>query len=362
LVISAEITKRSIQVLQEVAAARSVLIMCGPAEMNGYVFSLGIKSSELSYEACPDLQSLVRSVTYLIRGAVFRPIHATNSSGKASLDIRPLGDLIDMYHAHEAAICHDKVYALLGMSSDDPGAAGLSPDYTVPWEELFQQLVKLLLCKQVSVKTWGDKERAVIKGKGCILGQVSSVESDITWDDKLKVNIIFKNMLGHLGCEREWRTLWTLQASAKPIRKGDLVCLLQGVPKPTIIRLCKDYFAVIRIAASPEDKPTKSGDVEWSKLLRSITVFPRDFLLVWDWEKSPGLQDLGEYETLIQTNNRVREHSKIELEGHLDKATRIWNVALVLEDLEEYEKAEQRLREAIGGYERAFGEEHPHTR
>jgi hypothetical protein len=34
-----------------------------------------------------------------------------------------------------------------------------------------------------------------------------------------------------------------------------------------------------------------------------------------------------------------------------------WNVALILGDLEEYEKAEERLREAIKGYEIEFGEQ-----
>lgn len=53
--------------------------------------------------------------------------------------------------------------------------------------------------------------------------------------------------------------------------------------------------------------------------------------------------DLGEYENLIRINDWMLEHSKTELEGHLDKATRIWNVALVLEDLEEYKGAEERL-------------------
>jgi hypothetical protein len=40
-----------------------------------------------------------------------------------------------------------------------------------------------------------------------------------------------------------------------------------------------------------------------------------------------------------------------------DQATKTWNVALILGDLEEYEKAEKRLREVIKGYEIAFGEE-----
>src|SRR5438874_1311044 len=63
---------KSIKVLQEVAAARHVLIMCGSTEIDGYAFCLGIKSleesKELSYKSYPDLQSLIHSVTYLIRG------------------------------------------------------------------------------------------------------------------------------------------------------------------------------------------------------------------------------------------------------------------------------------------------------
>ena len=45
------------------------------------------------------------------------------------------------------------------------------------------------------------------------------------------------------------------------------------------------------------------------ELSQSTKVFSRDFLLIWDWEKLPGeLQDLREYETLLQTNNMASEH------------------------------------------------------
>jgi hypothetical protein len=327
--------------------------MCGSTVIDGYVFCLGVKF-QFFYEAHGKLESLIRSITYLMRGAIFRPKHAMSSPSRASLNIRPLGELIDMYHAREATDRRDKVYALLGMSSDEPGAAGLSPDYEIGSGKLFEQLVKFLLCEQVSVKTWDDKESAVIKSKGCILGRVSSVKRDITRDDGQKVDISSK------AYKREWQDLEPLQVSAKSIREGDLICLLQGAPKPMIIRLCEDYFTVIMIAASLDD-PTKSS-VEWSEFLQSKTIFPRDFLLVWDWENSPEkLQDSGEYETLIRTNTWVSEHSKTELEGHLDKATRIWNVALILGDLEEYGKAEERLREAIEGYKIAIGGEHLRT-
>ena len=43
------------------------------------------------------------------------------------------------------------------------------------------------------------------------------------------------------------------------------------------------------------------------------------------------------------------------------KATRLYKVALILEDLEEYKEAEKRLQEAIEGYKRALGKEHLYT-
>jgi ankyrin repeat protein len=51
----------------------------------------------------------------------------------------------------------------------------------------------------------------------------------------------------------------------------------------------------------------------------------------------------------------VTEHLKSE-QGLLDEAASIWNVALVLDDLEEYEKAEEWLKQAREGYEPWFGE------
>jgi ankyrin repeat protein len=301
------------------------------------------------------LQALICSITYLIRGAIFRPKYATSGSGMDSLDICPLGELIDMYHTHKASMPHDKVYALLGMSSVDGSRASLLPNYGVPWQELLQRLVKFLL---VSVETGPKKEMAVIRSKGHVLAQVSSVKSDITRDSRQSVDIIFKNTLERPGHAGKYDAHWTLKISAKQVREGDIVCLLQGAPKPVIVRPCKDYFAVIKIAAFPEKKLTESGEIEWLKLLPLITVFPRDFLLVCDWTER---LDFGEYENLIRTNDWMSEYSRSELEGYLDKATRMWNFALILEDLGRYKGAKEKLREAIESYEMALGDEHLHT-
>ncbi|KAF2176770.1 hypothetical protein K469DRAFT_645244 [Zopfia rhizophila CBS 207.26] len=329
---------RRIWIIQEVAAARNILIICGSAEIDGYAFCLGVESLKGMYKARPEIWGPIGPVTYLIRESVFRPKYQTGRSGRVSLDICPLSELIDMYHTREATVRHDKVYALLGMSSDDTSAAGLYPDYNIPWEELFQRLVKFVLCKEVSVETWSEREMAIIKSKGCILGRVSWVKSN--WDGRQNVNIMFSNTWKQAECNEKPDTHWILHISAKSVHQGDLVCLLEGASKPTIIRLFKDYFAVIVIAVTlTEDMRTENRSFGPPELSQSIE-FPYEFLLVWNWEVSPGkVQDCEGY----------------------DKATRLWNIALILKDLKEYKKAEERHQEAIEACIEAFGKEHLHT-
>jgi hypothetical protein len=48
---------------------------------------------------------------------------------------------MSMYNTHEATLRQDKIYALIGMATDDVRDAGLLPDYGVPWEELLQRLI-----------------------------------------------------------------------------------------------------------------------------------------------------------------------------------------------------------------------------
>jgi hypothetical protein len=144
------------------------------------------------YETHPDLESLIRSTTYLMRGAIFRSKKNNEFIRQGLSQCTPIAELIDMFHTHEATKPVDRVYALLGMSSDDPSTGGLLPDYKISCELLFKKLVKFLFCNQVFLKAWADEEIAVIKSKGCILGQMS-VESV----DRYMVNI--KNIPERLG-------------------------------------------------------------------------------------------------------------------------------------------------------------------
>jgi hypothetical protein len=99
--------------------------MCGSIEINGYAFYLGIDLLKEFFRARAELQSLIRLVTYLIKGAIFK----TRRLPKA---IGTLGELIDIYYNYEATLLHDKVYALLsisGINFSDLSNTKLLPNY-----------------------------------------------------------------------------------------------------------------------------------------------------------------------------------------------------------------------------------------
>lgn len=304
--------------------------MCGHAEIDGYAFCLGVDSLKL-YEADRDLHILIHSVTYLIRGAIFRPGYKA-SVGRSSLYICPLIELIDMYHTHEATQRHDKVYALLGMSSDDLSKARLSPSYRVSWDELFQDLVKFLLFPEVTVETLGHKQTALIKSKGCILGELSVLEDGAAWSGRQGKEVTFTSISEQPSFPKGWSTTWTPHNSANPIRNGDLVCMLQGASKPTIIRICEDHFDIVMIVASlPE---------EMLELSRSVKALPRDLILIWDWEKhAEGSQDERACGVLLREHYWASEYPKTALEVYFEKAKRLWNIATVFTIANDYSTA-----------------------
>ncbi|KAE8319313.1 heterokaryon incompatibility protein-domain-containing protein [Aspergillus transmontanensis] len=277
---------RRIWVLQEVYAAQDILVLCGGVKIHGYTFSSGLKDLSLSLKARPELQSLVGSVVYLMRGAIFRP-NTTSSRGTLSL-----GELIDMYHARAATKKQDKVYALLGMSSDSP----LLPNYKLPWSTVFQEVITYIFSEKASMRIWPHRDLALIQSRGHILGQIIEVKSDESQHDRHIVRI--RNIALQLVVTRRvdnrrtlygrnmQGTIWTLHVSAKPIQKGDIVCLLEGASKPSIIRPYKGYFSLIVTSATPLQE---EEDVRWDEIfetLRSRYDPIRDISLIWDWETS----------------------------------------------------------------------------
>ncbi|KAF7587281.1 hypothetical protein BBP40_007474 [Aspergillus hancockii] len=291
---------RRVWVLQEVGVARSVLVRCGPMEMTGYAFSSGLRNLESLNDSHPDLRNSVisiRSVTYLLGRAIFRLSYGIRSKRR-----HPLGELLDMYHAHEATIRHDKIFALLGMCSDDLDAVGLLPHYDIPWDLLFQRVIRHTLSEDVSIKTWPDKELALIRGMGYTLGRVSAAYGDKSRFDRQHVHISFNSTAKSFGCVKVptqgWDTglhcnfvEWTLRVSAQPVKPGDIVCILQGASKPSIVRLFNGYFGIIMTGVTPlqskASSPTSSRRFSlWEAYRKPAGNYLQDFLLVWNWEKN----------------------------------------------------------------------------
>ena len=338
------------------AAARQVLIKCGFTEIDGHVFCLGLEYLNKT------LQIPMNPVTFLIRQAIFRSRHIPRTQERLSLNICSLGELVDMYHAHEATEPLDKVYALLGMCSDDLTTAGLRPDYTIQWGELSQKLIKFLFGHNISVETSNNIQTAVIKTKGCVLGRVFSARSKNDLGNRQDVEAVFKVRSMQSGTTRDGNTHWTLRITSKSIQYGDIVCFLEGARKPTIIRVIENYSAIIiSTAAPPKHIRTGNGDIEWAEFIKTAS-FTRDFLLVWDWKVSlKNLQHPGKYDVLIQTDNRQSQPTKMEFADSLDDAIRTWNIVQILGDAEVFKEAEEKKQKATEVFQTVVRKEHLHS-
>ncbi|RBR24704.1 uncharacterized protein FIESC28_02477 [Fusarium coffeatum] len=334
---------RRVWVLQEVAAARHIVVKCGHAEIDGYAFFSGLNALELPYENQPGLKPLVMSVAYLAKGAAFRSRCTTSQAGRFSLNICRLAQLVDMYRNRQASDNRDRIYALLGMSSDDPGTSGLLADYDISWAKLFKQLVNSIL-GSVPVNTWDDKAVAVIRGKGCVLGQVESVDANIDQNGKQRLKVRRDSPFG-LGTNKSH---WRLEVSAEPVEAGDVVCLLQGATLPTIIRIHNDYWNIIVIAAASPKRLQVAMSDDKSELPQRPEKFPHEFLLVWDWDLSRDGSKRGtEYEDLM--GHLVSQAPQAGLQTDCEKIARFWNNGMAMRDakLLRWSRGEENLRKAL---------------
>ena len=330
-----------IWVLQEVAAARSILIICGRAEIDGYVFSSGL-SVPTPFDTRPDLQALIPPVLYLIRGAIFRRERSGDEvaqSARFSLNMHTLPELVDMYHTRKASIKHDKVFALSGMSTDDPDTAGLGANYTISWKDLFRNLIQFSLSKQTTIYTWEDEEVAAVEAKGYVLGEVSSARRG----DRQHVDIDWKHAPSYFDKDEfgKQKSHFTFQTSGKTIEERDIVCLFQGASRPTIIRLRDGYSTIVMSSMPLTDNLQK-----WSA---SVKRFPNDVLVIWDWDESRRKSQRREdYEKLLSSRDIPRcSVPECQCLDDLEQVGRLMHFALFLDGIGRFEDAVRNIRKAV---------------
>lgn len=341
--------------MQEVAAARHTTIRCGHADIGGYTFHKSLKKFNLSE---PDkdhskLQALARSICYLLK-AVHTAQHGMPLSGAFSLNIAPLRELLDKYRNRSASEPIEKIYALLGMASDDPGTAGLFPDYTLSWSEAFQRATLFCICANSSVETRHDQEHGVIQCEGFILGRVqrlAGIELEGRTTEK-ELSIVW-------NCEFGQRNSGNYQEMA--IEDDDVVCLPRDEVHPLIIRAHEQHWAIVStLTCDSGDNVFCFTEEEVAKLVEKD---PANLLLVWDWQSYPRNSPVSGYRPGHDTNDEYRQPV---LPGYLNRGIRKLDFALslymvqstlkfvsIVESVEQLLKPTLESREAIdlGGYQ-----------
>lgn len=270
------------QVLQEVAAARHVVITSHSYEIDGHAFCLGLKavSDDSLEEGETDEAHAARSAAYLIEGAILRPKQAPirKVGGRFSLGIRSLGVLLDLYQRREATDRRDKLFALIGMASDAKISPKLFPDYTIPWPEVFSRVFKFFVGENAVVRTW-EAETSVASAQGWILGKISKA-TPVESQDKVVLTVKIETKDGNMK---------DYKLTATSAQKGDYVCFMEGTENPIIARLNIDYWSVISVGVAFEPR---QGQV----LLNLPDISCCEFLLVWDWQQQAISQNLGTFD------------------------------------------------------------------
>jgi hypothetical protein len=289
-----------------VAAARHVIVCCGPTEIDGHALCTGLEQLRFMGEDT-GRYSRVRAVITLIRGAIFRFPSKRSSPERPPLGILPLGELLSMYSTHEATHRHDKVYALLGMATDDISNAGLSPDYNVPWDELLRRVVMFILTDNLYIRTWKDKEKVEFTGNGWIIGRVSN--STRNKDGSQSITVQFNETFRNCGGFQDSSVPWLVRAATNTVCRDDIVYTLEGATHAMIIRRHASTFHVVVIAITPPGH------------LKTTSVYRR-FTLVWEWV------------SLNVTPDQYLPDSFAERGSY-------WIAAMILLDLSERGRAEQ---------------------
>jgi ankyrin repeat protein len=247
-----------------------------------------------------------------------------------------------MYHSHKATVQHDKVYALLGMSSDATNEMSLSPNYDLPWTDLFGILIKFLLHADIFVEPSPTEEATSIKGAVCILGFIHSVTS------KQATEVKWRNVSGTTEDSELPINFWTPRPSAKPLTKGDIVCLFPGATHPTIIRIHGLQWIIVQIAPTPPIQvKSVEGYMDWSEFEQRARLLPTQSIhCVWHWGPLPQTLEPDEPVEVGMVTG-LWNSMLILLGARLDEAERLFQSLMRAYDIFEEEKFREAISDAL---------------
>jgi hypothetical protein len=274
------------QVLQELAAARKLYFLCGSAEMQGKMFRKGLIAMNIGkHNQLSVFHGRVRAVMALLD---YSSAHKS-LKGESHLDIQPLAELVNMFHAHEATDRRDKIYALLGMCSDHESAKSLKPDYSIGWGRLFEVLGRFMFGPHDVISASRGEEILYISGRGFALGWVSKVSMKGFWSDTQTLQVESFRPDRSFSDTNWWSVRCRLRKSGKEIRKDDIMLLSESSRKVIIARPTTYYLRIIAITDSRsieiEDNNEFNGWKSWHPYLKTIKDQPLTLRMVWNWNE-----------------------------------------------------------------------------
>lgn len=136
-----------IQVLQEVAAAKKVVVVCGGQVVAGNDFYLEATRVAFVHKS---LQKPLRK----IQPAIELMNQSSTTFQRQSL---PLVELIEAFRSWDATKTVNKVYSLLAFSSDSYNEPELRPDYTISADVLAQNIMKFTYPKSEIIQSTETK-------------------------------------------------------------------------------------------------------------------------------------------------------------------------------------------------------------
>jgi hypothetical protein len=253
------------------------------------------------------------------------------STAIPSFEIAPLGELLNMFENHEATDQRDKIYALLGLSSDNASTPDLRPDYTKSWSTLFKQVASHILGSSATISVVEGKSQAVVSEFGSALGLIADCKQG-------RMTVESPQFGSASRSSYLWEASWLVPHERGRCKRGDILIHLQGARRPCVVRPCGDHFDIvlvslpeprdIRIIELPVREPEvilESIDDGWADLMRRARNTSRKFTLVWDWSTG-GQHDHVNHVVWIESDPGC----------HPSGIERSFNTARVLDDMTDY--------------------------
>jgi hypothetical protein len=277
------------KILQEVAAARHLLIICGRTDIIGAAFTRGL----MHCMATQKIRNIGSFVTDIMSWEVLSLKHDPRANRRQNrLNIMPLGELLDRFHLQGASDRRDKIFALLGMCSTSDHINDFpDPDYTKTWSVIFKEAILHVLGVSTKVTTWDHREQAVLTGRGYPLGIVRKEVSEFSEEWFITCSH-FSGFYDKTPGTYIWFIPFQTEAYGKDVQEGDILWQMDGAPYPCIIRFCVDHFDIIVISFTIEN--IRFSD-QYGAILNQLD-YPlldinrcrkspqRSITLVWDWK------------------------------------------------------------------------------